>query len=78
MFKEIARESIYSILYGGDHSGSNNLNVARASIDLASVIHKEALYCAIGRCATRLNGLIPFNEWLEHTLASEARDTNPK
>ena len=61
----------------GDHP-SNNLNAAQTSIDLASVVHKEALYCAIGRCATRMKEVIPFNEWLEHTLASEARDTNPK
>ena len=75
MFNEIARESIDSTSQGG---GSNNLNAAQTSIDLASVVHKEALYCAIGRCATRMKEVIPFNEWLEHTLASEARDTNRK
>ena len=48
------------------------------AIDLASVVHKEALYCAIARCATKMKEVIPFNEWLEHTLASEARDTNAK
>ena len=78
MFKEIARESIDSTLRGGNHLGSNNLSAAQTSIDLASVVHKEALYCAIARCATRLKEVIPFNEWLEHTLALEARDTNPK
>ena len=80
MFNEIARESIDSALQGGlgDHPGSNNFNAAQTSIDLASVVHKEALYCAIGRCASRMKEVIPFNEWLEHTLASEARDTNPK
>ena len=78
MFNEIARESIDSALQGADHPGSNNLNTAQMSVDLASVVHKEALYCAIGRCATRMKEVIPFHEWLEHTLASEARDTNPK
>lgn len=48
------------------------------SVDLASVVQKEALYCAIGRCASRLKESIPFDEWLEHTLVAEAQDTNPK
>ena len=78
MFNEIARESIDSTLQGRDHPSSNNLNAAQMSIDLASVVHKEALYCAIGRCATRMKEVIPFDKWLEHTLASEARNTNPK
>ncbi|KAI0938258.1 hypothetical protein AcV5_001092 [Taiwanofungus camphoratus] len=47
------------------------------SVDLASVVQKEALYCAIGRCASRLKESIPFDEWLEHTLVAEAQDTNP-
>ncbi|KAH9947240.1 ARM repeat-containing protein [Amylocystis lapponica] len=47
------------------------------SVDLASIIQKEALYCAIGRCASRLKDVIPFDQWLEHTLAAEARETNP-
>ncbi|KAF8663451.1 hypothetical protein AX16_001021 [Volvariella volvacea WC 439] len=47
------------------------------SVDLPSVIQKEALYCAIGRCAHKMKDVIPFGQWLEHTLASEARDTNP-
>lgn len=45
--------------------------------DLASVVQKEALYCAIGRCAIRMKDSIPFDEWLEHTLVIEARNTNP-
>jgi hypothetical protein len=48
------------------------------TVDLSSVIQKEALYCAIGRCASRLKDVIPFNEWLEHSLVPEARETNPK
>lgn len=52
--------------------------LAQPSSDLSSVIQKEALYCAIGRCAVRLKNTIPFNEWLEHTLTLEARETNPK
>lgn len=56
------------------------LNSAPAlpTVDLQSVIQKEALYCAIGRCATRLHEVIPFNQWLEHSLIAEVRDTNPK
>ncbi|KAF8076536.1 armadillo-type protein [Lyophyllum atratum] len=45
--------------------------------DLQSVLQKEAIYCALGRCATRLKDVIPFNDWLEHTLIPEARDPNP-
>ncbi|TFK43406.1 armadillo-type protein [Crucibulum laeve] len=45
--------------------------------DLVGVIQKEALYCAIGRCALRLKDSIPFEQWLEHTLVTEARDPNP-
>lgn len=51
---------------------------AQSSVDLQSVVQKEALYCALGRCAIRLKDVIPFNQWLEHTLSVEAQDTNPK
>ncbi|KAH7916807.1 ARM repeat-containing protein [Hygrophoropsis aurantiaca] len=51
--------------------------LALPTTDLDSVIQKEALYCAIGRCAPRLQEVIPFNEWLSHSLVHEARDTNP-
>ncbi|RDB22808.1 Importin-11 [Hypsizygus marmoreus] len=50
---------------------------AQPSVDLSGVVQKEALYCAIGRCAIRLKNVIPFEEWLESTLTAEARDTNP-
>jgi hypothetical protein len=52
--------------------------LAKRSVDLESVVQKEALYCAIGRCAVRLKGVIPFTQWLEQTLVLEARDTNSK
>ncbi|KZT71615.1 ARM repeat-containing protein [Daedalea quercina L-15889] len=45
-------------------------------VDLPDVVQKEALYCAIGRCATRLKDLIPFGQWLEHTLIAETQDPN--
>lgn len=44
--------------------------------DLSSVLQKEALYCAIGRCAHRMKDLIPFEEWLRTNLAEEARGTD--
>ncbi|KAJ7094628.1 armadillo-type protein [Mycena belliarum] len=40
--------------------------------NLTEVIQKEALYCAIGRCATKLKTMIPFDLWLQTTLATEA------
>ncbi|KAF8639750.1 hypothetical protein AX17_001012 [Amanita inopinata Kibby_2008] len=50
---------------------------AQSTTDLPSVVQKEALYCAIGRCAQRLKDVIPFNQWLHQTLAAEAQATNP-
>jgi hypothetical protein len=41
-------------------------------------LQKEALYCAIGRCAVRLKDRLPFSEWLEKTLAVEALSQDPK
>lgn len=46
--------------------------------DLPSIIQREALYCAIGRCAHRLKDLIPFDQWLEHDLRAQAQETNPR
>ncbi|KAJ3517980.1 hypothetical protein NLJ89_g157 [Agrocybe chaxingu] len=47
------------------------------SVDLESVVQKEALYCAIGRCARRLKDHIDLQAWLERTFVPEARDPNP-
>lgn len=52
--------------------------IAVKANDLTAVIQKEALYCAVGRCALRLKGQIPFEEWLQHTLLPEALETNSK
>lgn len=52
--------------------------VEQPTTDLAGVVQKEALYCAIGRCATKLQDVIPFNQWMRHNLTVEARETNPK
>ncbi|KAF8557000.1 ARM repeat-containing protein [Imleria badia] len=51
--------------------------IDQPTTDLASVVQKEALYCAIGRCATKLCDVIPFNEWMRHKLIVEVRETNP-
>lgn len=51
--------------------------VGQSPSDIQSILQKEALYCAIGRCGIHLKDLLPFNKWLEHTLTSEARETNP-
>ncbi|EPT02714.1 hypothetical protein FOMPIDRAFT_1159700 [Fomitopsis schrenkii] len=50
--------------------------VGQRPVDLPGVVQKEALYCAVGRCATRLKDLIPFGQWLEHTLIAEAQESN--
>ncbi|KAF8914040.1 armadillo-type protein [Gymnopilus junonius] len=44
--------------------------------DLDAVVRKEALYCAIGRCAPRLKNHIDFEKWMSETFAVEARDNN--
>ncbi|KAG6854858.1 hypothetical protein C0991_012048 [Blastosporella zonata] len=46
--------------------------------EIRVILQKEALYCALGRCAARLKDVIPFNEWLEHTLSIEVQNPNPK
>ncbi|KAF8623412.1 hypothetical protein AX15_006355 [Amanita polypyramis BW_CC] len=50
---------------------------AQSPSDLASVVQKEALYCAIGRCTQRLKDVIPFKDWLHQTLSTEAQSANP-
>ncbi|KAH9943383.1 ARM repeat-containing protein [Epithele typhae] len=50
--------------------------VNQRSAELSVVIQKEALYCAVGRCAIRLKDAIPFQQWLENSLVSEAQETN--
>ncbi|KDQ29318.1 hypothetical protein PLEOSDRAFT_1038626 [Pleurotus ostreatus PC15] len=50
---------------------------AQPPTDLQGIIQKEALYCAFGRCASRLKDSIPFDDWLQNTLLAEASETNP-
>ncbi|KAI0832484.1 ARM repeat-containing protein [Trametes gibbosa] len=50
--------------------------VASNSMDLPSIIQKEALYCAVGRCAIRLKESIPFEQWLNTALVAEAQVTD--
>ncbi|EMD40680.1 hypothetical protein CERSUDRAFT_111258 [Gelatoporia subvermispora B] len=51
--------------------------VGQPLVDLPSVIQREALYCAIGRCAHRIKESIPFEQWLERDLKGQAHETNP-
>lgn len=51
--------------------------LAQPPTDLQGIIQKEALYCAFGRCASRLKDSIPFDDWLQNTLLAEASSTNP-
>ncbi|TFK29370.1 ran binding protein 11 [Coprinopsis marcescibilis] len=44
---------------------------------LDAILQKEALYCAIGRCAIRLKDQLPFERWLDTSLTLEARSENP-
>ncbi|PPQ83268.1 hypothetical protein CVT25_004007 [Psilocybe cyanescens] len=46
------------------------------SRDLDAVVQKEALYCAVGRCANRLKNAIDLEKWLESTFVVEAHETD--
>ncbi|KAH9482382.1 Importin-11 [Psilocybe cubensis] len=46
------------------------------SRDLDSVVQKEALYCAIGRCAIRLKNAIQLETWLQTTFIAEVHETD--
>ncbi|THH11497.1 hypothetical protein EW145_g638 [Phellinidium pouzarii] len=54
-----------------------NQVIGLPTIDLDSILQKEALYCAIGRCAQRLKAIIPFQQWVGQNLTVEVRDPNP-
>ncbi|KAF8489124.1 armadillo-type protein [Gautieria morchelliformis] len=45
--------------------------------NLTKILQKEAMYCAIGRCASRLHNVLDFDEWLQKYLVSEAQESNP-
>ncbi|KAG8972314.1 hypothetical protein FRC05_010156 [Tulasnella sp. 425] len=45
--------------------------------DLNGILQREAIYCALGRCAGRMKGTINLDEWLP-ILEAEARNTNPE
>ncbi|KAJ6628769.1 armadillo-type protein [Mycena sp. CBHHK59/15] len=49
----------------------------KPATNLQEIIQKEALYCALGRCATKLKDALPFDQWLQTTLTAEAQSTNP-
>ncbi|KAI0053014.1 ARM repeat-containing protein [Auriscalpium vulgare] len=44
--------------------------------DLSSVIQKEAVYTAVGRCANRLRDHVDFQSWLD-LATQEAKNTSP-
>ncbi|KAG8986375.1 hypothetical protein FRB90_004049 [Tulasnella sp. 427] len=45
--------------------------------DLNGILQREAIYCALGRCAGRMKGTINLDEWLP-ILEQEVRNTNPE
>ncbi len=52
--------------------------VGQAAPDFQTLLQKEALYCAIGRCAGRLHETLPFEQWASQTLVTEAQSTDSK
>ncbi|KAK0490845.1 armadillo-type protein [Armillaria novae-zelandiae] len=50
---------------------------SQTSTDMAVIVQKEALYCAIGRCALKLKAYIPFEQWAAESLGVEARSSDP-
>ncbi|KAJ7068412.1 armadillo-type protein [Mycena amicta] len=51
--------------------------LAILATNLQEVIQKEALYCAIGRCAPKLKEIFPFEQWMQITLAAETQSIDP-
>ncbi|KIM21025.1 hypothetical protein M408DRAFT_81094 [Serendipita vermifera MAFF 305830] len=51
--------------------------VANPATDFPSILRKEALYCAVGRCAHRLRDITGFDGWISQSLTAEALDPNP-
>jgi hypothetical protein len=52
-------------------------SAAVPATDFPSVLRKEALYCAVGRCAHRLRDLTGLDGWINQSLTAEALDPNP-
>ncbi len=50
---------------------------ASSASTLEDIVRREAVYCAIGRCASQLQGVIPMDRWLELNLIAEAQVTHP-
>ena len=73
IFSSVAGETMYLCLW--KHYSSLSVKPAN---NLDEIVQKEAVYCAIGRCATFLENKIQFQEWITLTLIPEAKDTNPK
>lgn len=44
---------------------------------MEGIIQKEAIYCAVGRCAHRLKDSIDFRQWLD-IATNEINNTDPK
>lgn len=74
-FEQVARKKNRNSLY--IRTLTYIIYLARPSLDLDSVVQKEALYCAIGRCAIRLKNVLQFDVWLQSTFFQEAHDSNP-
>ena len=52
-----------------------HFSVSKAN-NLEEILLKEAVYCAIGRCAAYLEGKIPLQDWISQNLLTEAKETN--
>lgn len=73
-FQQIGRKSFSMIL---NVYRSSLKMIAQPPADLNAVVQKEALYCAIGRCALRLKNVIQLDTWLNGPFNNEAHDSNP-
>lgn len=54
-----------------------SLYLAKPITDIASVLQKDAVYCAVGRCSHRLRNEINFDAWITESLEMEASDPRP-
>ena len=52
--------------------------LAKLPVSMDDIVQKEALYCAVGRCARRLKDDVDFESTLETVFTAETNQTNPK
>ncbi|GAA5950880.1 hypothetical protein JCM3765_004618 [Sporobolomyces pararoseus] len=77
-YKEELGKVLVGFLYNNDttsSSSSSSETSTAAAGDLDGLLLKEAVYTAIGKSCTDLNGILDFESWLNQSLLPEALGT---